>query len=64
MREHRFVGDGEISGRCTVASVSINEWLVRYGWARPLEEQDEVMAAALERRAMSAGANGAARGEV
>lgn len=42
------LADGEISGRCTVASVSINEWLVRYGWARPLEEQDEVMAAALE----------------
>lgn len=42
------LSDDEVAGRCKVASVSINEWLVRHGWARPLDGQGEAMASALE----------------
>lgn len=42
------IGENEVSGRCTVASTDINQWLVRYGWARPLETSGKPYNSALE----------------
>lgn len=42
------IGENEVSGRCTVASTDINQWLVRYGWARPLDASGKPYDSALE----------------
>jgi len=42
------IGENEVSGRCTVASTDINQWLVRYGWAKPLDASDKPYDSALE----------------
>ncbi len=42
------IGHNEISGRCTVASTDINQWLVRYGWARPIDANRKPYDTALE----------------
>lgn len=38
----------EIAGRCTVANTDINLWLVRYGWARPRDDEGGRLGEALD----------------
>lgn len=47
-RELKRIGENEVAGRCTVATTDINQWLVRYGWARPSDVTSKTYDAALD----------------